>query len=149
MMTFRGRRLVELKLPTGTVWLISDIAEAKGRQHLYTKQAPQLLKALREMALIQSVESSNRIEGVTVAPDRLIPLVVGNVKPRDRSEEEIRGYRRALSLIHVDAQRLEVTPDFLRQLHQTLQEGAADAGQWKKKENDIVEFRENAPPTRC
>ena len=37
------------------------------------RQAPQLLKALREMALIQSVESSNRIEGVMVAPERLVP----------------------------------------------------------------------------
>ena len=147
MMSFRGNRLKEIALPTGSVWLISDIAEAKGRQQLYTKQAPQLLKALREMALIQSVESSNRIEGVTVAPERLVPLVVGNAKPRDRSEEEIRGYRRALSLIHTDSQKLEVTPDFLRRLHQTTHEGAADAGQWKQKENEIIEFRENAPPT--
>jgi Fic family protein len=146
-MTFRGGRLSKLNLPTGTVWLISDIAEAKGRQQLYTKQAPQLLKALREMALIQSVESSNRIEGVTVAADRLIPLVVGNAKPRDRSEEEIRGYRRALHLIHTDANKLDFGPEFLRQLHRTAQEGAADAGEWKKKENEIIEFRENAPPT--
>ncbi len=35
-----------------------------------------MLKALREMALVQSVESSNRIEGVTVAADRLRPLVL-------------------------------------------------------------------------
>jgi Fic family protein len=147
MMSFRGNRLKEIALPTGSVWLISDIAEAKGRQRLYTKQAPQLLKALREMALIQSVESSNRIEGVTVAADRLIPLVVGNAKPRDRSEEEIRGYRRALHLIHTDANKLDFSPEFLRQLHRTTQEGAADAGEWKKKENEIIEFRENAPPT--
>jgi hypothetical protein len=78
----------KIALPTGSVWLMTDIAEAKGRQRLYTKQAPQLLKALREMALIQSVESSNRIEGVTVAPERLVPLVVGKAKPRDRSEEK-------------------------------------------------------------
>jgi len=147
MMSFRGNRLKEIALPTGSVWLMTDIAEAKGRQRLYTKPAPQLLKALREMALIQSVESSNRIEGVTVAPERLVPLVVGKAKPRDRSEEEIRGYRRALSLIHTDAQKLEVTPDFLRRLHQITHEGAADAGQWKQKENEILEFRENAPPT--
>jgi Fic family protein len=147
MMSFRGNRLKEIALPTGSVWLISDIAEAKGRQQLYTKQAPQFLKALRETALIQSVESSNRIEGVTVAADRLIPLVVGNAKPRDRSEEEIRGYRRALHLIHTDASKLEFSPEFLRQLHRTTQEGAADAGQWKKKENEIIEFRQNAPPT--
>jgi hypothetical protein len=127
--------------------ILTDVAQAKGLQQLYTKQAPQLLKALREMALIQSVESSNRTEGVTVAPERLAPLVVGHAKPRDRSEEEIRGYRRALSLIHADTQKLEITPDFLKLLHQTTHEGAADAGQWKQKENEIIEFRESAPPT--
>ena len=79
-MSFRDGRLAKLALPTGTVWLLTDIAEAKGRQDLHAKQAPQLLKALRETALVQSVESSNRIEGVTVAPARLRPLVVGPVR---------------------------------------------------------------------
>jgi hypothetical protein len=80
-MSFRGGRLAQLQLPVGTVWLLTGIAEAKGRQTLYTRQAPQVLRALREMALVQSVESSNRIEGVTVASDRLRPLVVGNARP--------------------------------------------------------------------
>ena len=44
-----------------------------------------------ELAMIQSVVSSNRIEGVTVASDRLRPLVLGRAKPRDRSEEELAG----------------------------------------------------------
>ena len=70
MMTFR-KGLRDFKLPLSTVWLMSDIAEAKGRQELYTKQAPQMLKALREMAMVESVESSNRIEGVTVANQQL------------------------------------------------------------------------------
>src|SRR2546428_9767889 len=95
MMSFRIP-LREFKLPLSTVWLMNDIAEAKGRQDLYTKQAPQILKALLEMAMMQSVESSNRIEGVTVAADRLRPLVLGNTRPKDRSEEEIQGYRNAL-----------------------------------------------------
>ena len=50
MMTFRGGLLRDFKLPLSTVWLLSDIAEAKGRQDLYTKQSPQVLQALREMA---------------------------------------------------------------------------------------------------
>jgi len=62
MMTFR-QGLTEFKVPLSTVWLMNDIAEAKGWQDLDTKQSPQILKALREMALLQSVESSNRIEG--------------------------------------------------------------------------------------
>ena len=67
MMTFRNRRLRDHTLPMSTAWLLNDIAEAKGKQELFTRQSPQMLKALREMALIQSTESSNRIEGVTVA----------------------------------------------------------------------------------
>lgn len=68
MMTFRNHRLRDFAVPMSTNWLLNDLAEAKGKQELYTRQSPQVLKALREMALVQSVESSNRIEGVTVAP---------------------------------------------------------------------------------
>jgi Fic family protein len=146
MMSFRGDRLSQLALPTGTVWLLTDIAEAKGRQQLFAKQAPQVLKALQEMALVQSVESSNRIEGVTVAPERLRPLVVGHARPRNRSEEEIQGYRRALHLIHTSASSMSVTPELLQRLHGTIQQGGNDAGQWKRVENEIVEFRQNAAP---
>jgi Fic family protein len=140
MMTFR-RGLRDFKLPLSTVWLMNDIAEAKGRQELYTKQAPQILKALREMAMVESVESSNRIEGVTVAPDRLRPLVLGDARPKDRSEEEVQGYRNALQRIHAGAAALDVTPATLQLLHRTIQEGAGDAGQWKAVDNDIIEFR--------
>jgi Fic family protein len=145
MMTFR-QGLRDFKLPMSTVWLMNDIAEAKGRQELYTKQAPQLLKALREMAMVQSVESSNRIEGVTVAPDRLRPLVLGNTRPKDRSEEEVQGYRNALQRIHTAAGALDVKPATLQDLHRTIQEGAGDAGQWKVIENDIIEFRTGEAP---
>lgn len=51
-----------------TAWLLNDIAEAKGKQELYTRQSPQVLKALREMALLQSSESSNRKSPVSRTP---------------------------------------------------------------------------------
>lgn len=146
MMSFRGGRLRDYKLPMSTLWLSGDITEAKGRQELYTKQAPQVLQALRELAMVESVVSSNRIEGVTVAPDRVRPLVLGNTRPKDRSEEEIQGYRNALTRIHTNAGLLPVTPDTLRQLHRIIQEGAGDAGEWKNVDNDIIEFRPGEPP---
>jgi len=144
-MTFR-QGLDTFKLPLSTVWLMNDIAEAKGRQELYTQQSPQVLKALRESAIVESVASSNRIEGVTVQPDRLRPLVLGNTRPRDRSEEEIQGYRNALRRIHTGAAALPVTPETLRDLHRTIQEGSGDAGQWKAVNNDIIEFRPGEAP---
>jgi hypothetical protein len=157
MMSFRGNYLSSLTVPTSTLWLTNDIAESKGRQELYTKQSPQLLKALRETALIQSVESSNRIEGVTVAAARLRPLVLGNTRPRDRSEQEIQGYRRALDLIHTSSANLYNTPiskdgrilpigfgikpDMIQQFHSIMQEGGGDAGQWKQADNEIIELQ--------
>src|ERR1022692_1240514 len=58
-----------------------------GKQHLWIGQKPEVLEVLREQAIIQSAESSNRIEGVTVAANRLSPLVIGRARPRDRSED--------------------------------------------------------------
>jgi hypothetical protein len=47
--------------------------EAKGKQDLWIRQKPEVLAVLHERAIVQSVESSNRIEGVTVeaSPIRL------------------------------------------------------------------------------
>lgn len=45
-------------VPAVTSWYLADIADAKGRQELFTKQAPQGLKVLREHALIESAVSS-------------------------------------------------------------------------------------------
>lgn len=146
MMTFRNHRLRDFAVPMSTNWLLNDLAEAKGKQELYTRQSPQVLKALREMALVQSVESSNRIEGVTVAPDRLRPLVLGHARPKDRSEQEIAGYRSALNLIHTEAENLQITPALLRRLHGLCQEGSGDAGQFKKVDNEVIELRPDAAP---
>jgi Fic family protein len=146
MMSFRDQWLTKFSIPSGAVWLMTDIARCQGRQDLFTKQSPQTLNALREMALIQSAESSNRIEGVTVDPERLRPLVLGASRPRDRSEEEVFGYRQALNLIHAEGKALLFTPALLRKLLQLIQEGAGDAGQWKKVDNEIIEARSGQPP---
>ena len=141
MMSFRGTRLQDIRLPLATVWLLESLAESKGRQQLFEKQSRQLLTTLREMALIESTESSNRIEGVTVARNRLRPLVVGHARPRDRSEEEIVGYRLALNWIHTDYGQIPITPETCLRLH-ALAQGAASghAGQWKTIPNDIMEI---------
>jgi Fic family protein len=144
MMTFRGRRLPELALPPGLIRLMLEIAESKGRQQLYEKQAGRLLRALGAAALHQSVECSTRMDGVTVPPVRLFPLIATNVSAQSQSENEVRGYAQALKLISADAPNLRVTPDSLRGLHRIILEGTADAGQWKTEENDIVEFRPDA-----
>ncbi|HEU4369278.1 MAG TPA: Fic family protein [Methylomirabilota bacterium] len=139
MMSLRGTRLLDLRPELATVWLQETIAESKGRQALYERQSPQIVAALREMAMIESAESSNRIEGVTAHKDRLRPLVLGNARPRDRSEADIVGYRRALDWIHTDHERIEITAETFQRLHSLAQADSSDAGQWKSRPNDIIE----------
>lgn len=133
--------LPSFRLPMSSAWLLNSIAEFKGQQELFTRQAPQVLRVLREQALVQSAESSNRIEGITVPSARLAPLVLGHDWPRDRSEEEIAGYRQALDLIHTQAATLPIQPATVRHLHHLCQQPAGDAGQWKTQDNEIVELR--------
>jgi Fic family protein len=141
MMSFRTNRLAETQLPLGIVWLLEKLAESKGKQALYEKQSPQILRALREMALVESTESSNRIEGVTVERERLRPLILGNARPRDRSEEEIVGYRRALSWIHTNHEKIPIEPGTIKRLHALAQGGTSgDAGEWKRTPNEIIEI---------
>lgn len=140
-MTFRGDRLAKTRLPRGTVWLLEKLAESQLKQALYEKQSSRFLKSLQEIALVEGTESSNRIDGVTVEPKRLRLLVVGDARPRDRSEEEILGYKNALSWIHGNYEKAPIEPETLRHLHALAQEGTiGDAGEWKESQNEIVEL---------
>lgn len=57
------------------------LGEFRGRQVLYARQSPEMLDTLRRAAMVQSSESSNRIEGITVAPDRIAPIVLEKARP--------------------------------------------------------------------
>jgi Fic family protein len=141
MLTLDQSRLSGLAIPIGTGWLLGACMEARGKQDLWIRRKPEVLEVLREQALIQSAESSNRIEGVTVAASRLRPLVIGRATPRDRSEEELAGYRAALKWIFSRKNRVAVTPDVIRRLHALAQGGSSgDAGEWKKCDNEIIEI---------
>jgi Fic family protein len=58
---------------------------------------------------------------------------------RDRDEEEVRGYRDALNLIHREAAALPISEETLRRLHALSRGGLGDAGDYKAKDNDIIE----------
>lgn len=120
--------------------------EAKGKQDLWTKRKPEVLQSLREQATIQSAESSNRIEGVTISANRLRPLLIGKSKPRDRSEEELDGYRKALDWIFKQKQSIPINSRVILKLHELAQGGSmfagrGDAGQWKQRNNEIIEMK--------
>lgn len=126
-------------IPALTSWYLADLGEAKGKQELFTKQAPQKLRVLREHALIESAVSSNRIEGVEMSQGRIGTVLFGNNLLQDREEEEIRGYKDALSLIHERNRELGVNEKTINELHYLTRAKQGDAGSYKEHESDIIE----------
>lgn len=139
MMTLRLLAAEPPTLPTRTTWYLTDLAQALGKQELFTRQSPQKLKVLREHALIESAISSNRIEGVEVDRSRIATLIFGKAALRDRDEEEVRGYRDALKLIHERGAKLPISEDTIRKLHRLSRGEVWDAGAYKEKDVDIIQ----------
>src|SRR5881296_3596985 len=139
MMTLRQLAAEPPMVPTRTAWYLTDLAEARGKHELFTRQSPQKLKVLREHALIESTISSNRIEGVEVDQSRVATLIFGKPALRDRDEEEVRGYRDALKLIHENGAKLPITEAGIRKLHKLCRGDIWDAGVYKEKDVDIIQ----------
>ena len=54
-----------------TLNYLSQIHEYKGRQELFLRQKPVEMEKLVEVAKVQSIESSNRIEGIITTSTRI------------------------------------------------------------------------------
>jgi len=120
---------------------IRRIGEYKGKQDLYKEQAPQVLETLRQTAVIQSTESSNRLEGITAPLGRIRELVDKKTPPRNRSEQEIAGYRDVLNTIHSNHADIPFTTGIVLQLHRDLLQFFPDqGGRWKPTDNEITEI---------
>lgn len=123
------------------VQMVGSIHEHKGKQELFLEANIDELKTLLEVALIQSTGASNRIEGIFTSDKRLEELVSQRAEPRNRSEQEIAGYREALAKIHESYEYITPRPNIILQLHRDLysySQGNID-GTYKNSDNVIAE----------
>jgi Fic family protein len=140
MQTFRDLDKHLGMLPAPLVNALTAIAAGEGRQDAFKRQSPMILEALREVAMIQSVEASNAIEDITVSTKRLRELALDKVTPTDRSESEIAGYRRVLNEIHTNAEHIPFTESVVKQFHGWLYSFTrVRAGEYKFGENEVTE----------
>jgi Fic family protein len=75
MLSFEEGFIESQQLNQRLLQTIRLVGEYKGKQELFKQQAPQVLGTLRQAAVIQSTESSNRIEGITVSLEGIKKLV--------------------------------------------------------------------------
>ena len=120
------------------VGILTRLHECRGRQELFIEAEADVLTALLEVAKIQSTGASNRIEGIYTTDERLNALVQEKVKPRNRNEEEISGYRDVLATIHESYEYIAPRPNNILQLHRDLYSFSSTVGGVYKNADNII-----------
>jgi Fic family protein len=127
------------------VAMLTSIHEHKGKQGLFIEAHTDALTTLMEIAKVQSTGASNRIEGIHTTDKRLEEIVRSKSAPRNRSEQEIAGYRDVLATIHESFDYIHPRPNVILQLHKQLYSFAQSSigGSYKNTDNFITETDED------
>jgi len=120
MRNFNYSSIKERKWDSEILGLVAAIYKEAGKQEMYLKQRPDELGKLVEIAKIQSTEASNAIEGIVTTNTRIRQIVAEKTTPKNRNEQEIAGYRDVLSIIHESFDAIQITQNYILQLHKIL-----------------------------
>lgn len=145
MRTFNYENLARSRWDSETINLLAQIHEHRGKQELFLIRKPAVLDKLVEIAKIQSVEDSNKIEGIITTAVRIKELMNEKTIPKNRDEEEILGYRDVLNTIHESYEYIPISSNYILQLHRDLFKYSEKGigGRYKNTQNSIVEKTED------
>lgn len=136
-----SKEIYESMLTHDTVSLISQINEYKGKQNFYVSQNINTVKSYTNKAMINSIYSSNKIEGIYTSSDRLKKIALSKINPQNHNEYEIAGYRDILQMINENYKYIDITSSYILQFHRDLYKysGTTKAGKYKTSDNLIIE----------
>src|SRR5690349_1135058 len=126
--------------------LVGEIDEFKGAWKAFGTLAPDRLATLRQIATVESVGASTRIEGARLT-DREVDLLLSNLDLgsfRSRDEQEVAGYAEATKLVFDSWHNIPLTENHTKQLHGTLLRFSPreehHRGSYKKIANNVEAF---------
>ena len=94
-------------LPANLVNLTAGIASLKAIAGVRKDEHIRVFTELEVIAKVQSVKSSNAIEGIVTSDERIAEIVNQNSAPLNHNEAEIAGYRDALNEIHLGYEHIK------------------------------------------
>ena len=129
-------------LPAKLVNLTSAISSLKTMAGVRKESFAKVFTELEAVARVQSVKSSNAIEGIVTSDERIAAIVNQNSAPLNHDEAEIAGYRDALNAIHTDHAHMDFQQRDILRLHSMLMSiaGYEYGGQYKTDDNVILEI---------
>lgn len=128
-------------LPAGLLNITTDIYTLRAMSWSRKDQFSDVFTELAYIAKVQSVKSSNAIEGIVTTDERINEIVNGNSAPLNHSEQEIAGYRDALAEVHTGYADMDFRQADILRLHAIMMNiaGYSYAGKYKEFDNDIIE----------
>ena len=123
---------------------IAELDEFKGAWTGLARLRPEQLKALKKVSTIESIGSSNRIEGNALSDEEVETLLsrINRKSFSSRDEEEVAGYADLMNLIFDDYAAIPLSENYIKQLHQTLLRYASKderhRGDYKTLSNSVV-----------
>lgn len=129
-------------LPANLVNLTSTIYSLKTMAGVRKDEYEKIFIELEKIAIVQSVKSSNAIEGIVTSDERIKEIVNQNVEPLNHNEEEIAGYRDALNKIHLGYKELDFKESDILGLHEIMMSYSdyEFSGKYKENDNYIIEI---------
>ena len=141
-----------LKITPKILSLISEIDEFKGAWKALGLLEPERLLALKQVATIESIGSSTRIEGSNLS-DSDVEALLSNLKIKSlktRSEQEVAGYAKLMELVFQSWESISINKNRIKQLHRDLlyysKKDEYHRGKYKKSSNEVVAFNEKCKP---
>ena len=133
------------KIPANLVNVLTSIYTMKTLNDNRKEDYHKVFTELEKIAVVQSVKSSNAIEGILTTDQRIYEIVNRSSAPLNHNEEEIAGYRDVLSLIHNNYMNLSVNEEIILSFHQMLLKTAKPnvAGKYKQEDNVILEVNKD------
>ena len=128
-------------LPANLINITSTIYSLKTGAKIRKDEYERIFIELEKIAVVQSVKSSNAIEGIVTSDERIEEIANQNSKPLNHDENEIAGYRYSLNEIHLHYEEIELSENTILRLHEIMMSyiGTEDAGKYRINENYIVE----------
>ena len=128
-------------LPANLINLTGVIYSLKTGAEIRKDEYEKIFTELEKIAKVQSVKSSNAIEGIVTSDERIKEIVNQSSKPLNHNESEIAGYRDALNQIHLNFENIEFSENTILRLHEIMMSysGYEYAGKYKIDDNLIIE----------
>ena len=129
--------------------VISELEVFKATWTGFKALQPEQLKKLKKVSTIESVGSSNRIEGNKLSDEEVEQLLSRIQKKsfKSRDEEEVAGYAELMNLIFDSYGVIPLTENYIKHLHKILlqfcKSDISHRGEYKKISNSVSAFDAN------